>query len=58
MQKQPEQFPENLTTQFLISAWGSYSRAVRLLMTQVQNTNLEDVEMCRLLNERIMTVRP
>ncbi|XP_075876851.1 transferrin receptor 1a isoform X2 [Nelusetta ayraudi] len=54
--KQPQQFPQNLTTQFLITASGWYGRAVRSLMTQVQNTNLEDVEMCRILNERIMTV--
>lgn len=58
VQKQPQQFPQNLTTQFLITASGWYGRAVRSLMTQVQNTNLEDVEMCRILNERIMTVRP
>lgn len=53
---QPQQFPQSLKTEFLISASGWYSRAVRSLMTQVQNTNLEDVEMCRILNERIMTV--
>lgn len=58
LQKEPQKFPQDLTTQFLISASGWYGRAVRNLMTQVQNTNLEDVEMCRVLNERIMTVRP
>lgn len=57
MQKKPQLFPQNLTAEFLASASGWYGRAVRNLMSQVKNTNLEDVETCRILNNRIMTVR-
>lgn len=58
MQRQPQLFPQILTVQWLIRASGSYSRAARSLAAQIENSDLEDVEMCRTLNERIMTVRP
>lgn len=58
MQSQPQLFAQALTVQWLIWASGSYSRAARSMATQIENSDLEDVEMCRTLNERIMTVRP
>ncbi|KAM9718645.1 transferrin receptor protein 1-like [Menidia menidia] len=53
---QPQLFPEALTVQWLIMASGSYGRASRSLAEDIQNSDLEDVEMCRILNDRIMTV--
>ncbi|XP_045908240.1 transferrin receptor protein 1-like [Micropterus dolomieu] len=53
---QPHLFPKALTVQWLISASGSYSRASRSLAADIQNSNLEDIEMCRIINDRIMTV--
>ncbi|MEQ2196548.1 hypothetical protein XENOCAPTIV_002855 [Xenoophorus captivus] len=44
--------------QWLISASGSYSRAARSLQFDIQNSDLEDIEMCRLINDRIMAVSP
>ncbi|XP_035993854.1 transferrin receptor protein 1 [Fundulus heteroclitus] len=52
----PELLPKALTVKWLISATGSYSRAARNLLTDIQNSDLEDIEMCRLINDRIMTV--
>lgn len=57
MQMQPQLLPQTLTVEWLIWASGAYSRAARNLARQIQNSNLDDVEMCRTLNERIMTVR-
>lgn len=57
-QMQPHLFPKALTVQWLISASGSYSRASRSLAADIQNSDLEDIEMCRIINDRIMTVRP
>uniref|UniRef100_A0AAQ5XMU7 Transferrin receptor protein 1 n=1 Tax=Amphiprion ocellaris TaxID=80972 RepID=A0AAQ5XMU7_AMPOC len=48
--------PKTLTVQWLNSASGSYSRASRSLAADILNSDLEDVEMCRIINERIMTV--
>lgn len=56
-QMQPQLFPKSLTVQWLISASGSYSRASRNLAADVQNSDLDDIEMCRVLNDRLMTVR-
>lgn len=53
---QPLVLPKDLTMQWLISASGSYSRASRSLQADIQNSNLDDIEMCRMLNDRIMTV--
>ncbi|XP_053186332.1 transferrin receptor protein 1-like [Scomber japonicus] len=52
----PDLLPKSLTMQWLISASGSYSRASRSLASDIQNSDLEDIEMCRVLNDRIMTV--
>ncbi|XP_022611050.1 transferrin receptor protein 1-like [Seriola dumerili] len=52
----PQLLPKALTVQWLISAYGSYSRASRNLATEIQNSDLEDIEMCRIINDRIMAV--
>ncbi|XP_035525871.1 transferrin receptor protein 1-like isoform X2 [Morone saxatilis] len=53
---QPQLLPKALTVQWLISASGSYSRASRSLSADVQNSDLDDIEMCRIINDRIMSV--
>ncbi|XP_026229674.1 transferrin receptor 1a [Anabas testudineus] len=53
---QPQLLPKALTMQWLFSASGSYSRASRSLAADIENSDLEDIEMCRILNDRIMTV--
>ncbi|XP_038134815.1 transferrin receptor 1a [Cyprinodon tularosa] len=52
----PQLLPKTITMQWLISALGSYSRAAQNLQTDIQNSDLEDVEMCRIINDRIMAV--
>lgn len=54
---QPTLLPSDLTVQWLISAYGSYSRAARTLKADITNSDLEDTEMCRVINDRIMSVR-
>ncbi|KAF3699035.1 Transferrin receptor protein 1 [Channa argus] len=56
LQNTNPQFPKNLTMKWLMSASGSYSRASRGMASVILNSNLEDVEMCRVINDRIMTV--
>ncbi|XP_061790776.1 transferrin receptor protein 1-like [Nerophis lumbriciformis] len=51
---QPNLIP--MSMQWLYSAAGAYSRAARNLMTDIQNSDLGDVEMCRIYNDRIMSV--
>ncbi|KAK9538845.1 hypothetical protein VZT92_003992 [Zoarces viviparus] len=51
-----ELLPKALTVKWLILASGSYSRAARKLVEDIQKSDLEDIEMCRILNDRIMTV--
>ncbi|MBN3298508.1 TFR1 protein, partial [Amia calva] len=46
----------NLTLNWMASAHGDFSRAARDLMTDIQNSDLNDVAMCRLINNRIMEV--
>lgn len=58
LQLQSQLFPKALTVQWLISASGTYSRAARKLATDIVNSNLQDIETCRLINDRIMVVRP
>ncbi|KAM9349969.1 transferrin receptor protein 1-like [Symphorus nematophorus] len=53
---QPQLLPKALTVQWLISASGSYSRASRNLAADIQNAGLDDIEMCRIINDRIMMV--
>ncbi|XP_040027826.2 transferrin receptor 1a [Gasterosteus aculeatus] len=53
---QPQLLPKALTVQWLISASGSYGRVAQRLVTDMQNSDLEDIEMCRIINDRIMAV--
>ncbi|KAM7401142.1 hypothetical protein PAMA_005367 [Pampus argenteus] len=53
---QPHLLPKTLTMQWLISASGSFSRAARGLAADIKSSDLDDVEMCRSINDRIMTV--
>lgn len=57
LQMQPQLLPKALTVRWLIMASGSYSRASSALAADIQNSDLEDIEMCRVINDRIMTVR-
>ncbi|KAK7945045.1 hypothetical protein WMY93_000773 [Mugilogobius chulae] len=52
----PQVLPKALTMQWLMSASGSYSRASINLASDIKNSDLEDVEMCRMINDRIMAV--
>uniref|UniRef100_A0A673XHD0 Transferrin receptor protein 1 n=1 Tax=Salmo trutta TaxID=8032 RepID=A0A673XHD0_SALTR len=56
IQKLQSVLPKLLSVQWLISATGSYSRAASSLSNEIDNSNLEDVEMCRNINDRIMSV--
>ncbi|XP_017165290.1 transferrin receptor protein 1-like [Poecilia reticulata] len=56
LRMQPQLLPKSLTVQWLISAMGSYSRAAQSLQNDIQNSDLEDIEMCRFINDRIMAV--
>ncbi|XP_031694592.1 transferrin receptor 1a [Anarrhichthys ocellatus] len=51
-----ELLPKALTVKWLMLASGSYSRSARQLVEDIRNSDLEDIEMCRILNDRIMTV--
>ncbi|XP_062384430.1 transferrin receptor 1a [Sardina pilchardus] len=48
--------PANFTPQWLISAMGSYGRGARSIYSAIENSDLEDTEHCRLLNDRLMRV--
>ncbi|XP_056599785.1 transferrin receptor 1a [Triplophysa dalaica] len=48
--------PNNLTMLWLLSAQGSYDRAASTLLTSIHNSDLGDLEQCRILNRRIMRV--
>lgn len=52
----PRVLPKALTMQWLMSASGSYSRASANLAIDIQNSDLGDVEMSRIINDRIMAV--
>ncbi|KTG35212.1 hypothetical protein cypCar_00021198 [Cyprinus carpio] len=47
---------ESLSTKWLNAAKSSYSRAAASLNTDIGNTDLNDMEMCRIINNRIMKV--
>lgn len=53
---QPQVLPKTLSMEWLISASGSYSVLASKLLEDIQNSDLEDIEMCRILNDRIMAV--
>lgn len=42
--------------QWLLSAQGSYDRAASALVTAIRNSDLDDLEQCRIINNRIMRV--
>ncbi|XP_076018357.1 transferrin receptor protein 1-like [Genypterus blacodes] len=52
---QPNSLPQGFTMQWLFSAYGSFSRAFHGLKEDLDNSVL-DIEMCRIINDRIMTV--
>ncbi|XP_043082455.1 transferrin receptor 1b [Puntigrus tetrazona] len=47
---------ESLSTKWLNEARSSYVRAAASLKTDIENTDLNDLEMCRIINNRIMRV--
>ncbi|XP_049332539.1 transferrin receptor protein 1-like [Astyanax mexicanus] len=48
--------PEVVKMQWLMSALGSFSRAAKKLTTSIEESDLEEVEQCRIINNRIMGV--
>ncbi|KAF5902891.1 transferrin receptor protein 1-like [Clarias magur] len=48
--------PKTLEMKWFMSALGSYGRASRSLFSLIQNSDLEDLEQCRIINDRIMGV--
>ncbi|XP_059199992.1 transferrin receptor 1a isoform X2 [Centropristis striata] len=52
----PQLLPKDLTMQWLISASKSYGRAARGLVAEISNSDLDDIEVCRTINDRIMVV--
>uniref|UniRef100_A0A672S0I0 Transferrin receptor protein 1 n=1 Tax=Sinocyclocheilus grahami TaxID=75366 RepID=A0A672S0I0_SINGR len=48
--------PSTVTMQWLLSAQGSYDRAASTLVSAIRNSDLEDMEQCRIINNRIMRV--
>ncbi|XP_028986996.1 transferrin receptor protein 1-like isoform X2 [Betta splendens] len=53
---QPQLLPKTLTVQWLISAYSAFNRASRSLTADIQNSDLEDIKMCRSINDRIIMV--
>lgn len=47
---------ESLSTKWLNAAKSSYGRAAASLNIDIRNTDLDDMEMCRIINNRIMKV--
>ena len=52
----PSPLPKDMSIQWLISAKGSFARASRGLANDIQNSDLNDVGVCRSINDRIMQV--
>uniref|UniRef100_A0A671S776 Transferrin receptor protein 1 n=1 Tax=Sinocyclocheilus anshuiensis TaxID=1608454 RepID=A0A671S776_9TELE len=48
--------PSTVTMQWLLSAHGSYDRAASALVSAIRNSDLDDMEQCRIINNRIMRV--
>uniref|UniRef100_A0A9J7Y2X5 Transferrin receptor protein 1 n=1 Tax=Cyprinus carpio carpio TaxID=630221 RepID=A0A9J7Y2X5_CYPCA len=48
--------PSTVTMQWLLSAQGSYDRAASALISAIRNSDLDDMEQCRIINNRIMRV--
>lgn len=47
---------EHVQIQWLMSALGSYSRASNRLVASMENSDLYDLEQCRILNDQIIGV--
>ncbi|XP_053293176.1 transferrin receptor 1a [Pleuronectes platessa] len=56
MRMKPQLLPKSLTVQWLMSAAGSFTRAMQKLGRDIENSDLDNIEKCRILNDRIMTV--
>ncbi|XP_034469237.1 transferrin receptor 1a isoform X2 [Hippoglossus hippoglossus] len=56
MRMKPQLLPKSLTVQWLMSAAGSFTRAMQKLGNDIKNTDLDNIEKCRILNDRIMAV--
>ncbi|XP_063074931.1 transferrin receptor 1a [Engraulis encrasicolus] len=54
--KRSSMLPRTVTTDWLTSARGSFGRSARELRRVIRESNLEDVEQCRKINDRIMRV--
>uniref|UniRef100_A0A671S8J3 Transferrin receptor protein 1 n=1 Tax=Sinocyclocheilus anshuiensis TaxID=1608454 RepID=A0A671S8J3_9TELE len=54
--KQSGRLPSTVTMQWLLSAHGSYDRAASALVSAIRNSDLDDMEQCRIINNRIMRV--
>uniref|UniRef100_A0AAZ1WVK2 Transferrin receptor protein 1 n=1 Tax=Oreochromis aureus TaxID=47969 RepID=A0AAZ1WVK2_OREAU len=52
----PQLLPKTLTGQWLVMASGSYNRVSSILTADIQNSDLENMETCRMINDRVMTV--
>nr|XP_019961267.1 PREDICTED: transferrin receptor protein 1 [Paralichthys olivaceus] len=52
----PQVLPKSLTVKWLITASGSFNRATQKLAKDIDNSDLNNIEKCRILNDRIMTV--
>lgn len=48
---------KGVSPDWLIQAQGSFSMAANRVIEDISNTDLEDPEACRILNERLMRVR-
>ncbi|XP_058274138.1 transferrin receptor protein 1-like isoform X2 [Hemibagrus wyckioides] len=51
-----KRLPNTLQMKWFMSAIGSYGRAARSLVNTIQNSDLDDLEQCRIINDRIMGV--
>ncbi|KAJ3594715.1 hypothetical protein NHX12_004022 [Muraenolepis orangiensis] len=49
-------FPKALTSQWLVAASNSFSQASRNIGTEIQNSQLSDLVLCREINDRMMQV--
>ncbi|XP_066508360.1 transferrin receptor protein 1-like [Hoplias malabaricus] len=54
--KSAGRIPNTFSTEWLMSALGSYSRAANQLTNSIRNSDLTNSEQCRIINDRIMGV--
>lgn len=53
---QSSHLPEHVQMPWLTSALGSYIRASNRFITSIENSDLDDLEQCRIINDQIMGV--